>query len=63
MTQPLRFTAASLSDPEAERADFLAMLNAEVMARTAQLEQDAGLVRSAAGQRALIEVLGWTRPP
>lgn len=59
----LRFTAATMSEVEAERGDFLRLLNEEIAERTRRLEADAGLVRIAAGQRALIEVLGWTRPP
>ncbi len=68
MSQPLRFTAASMNDAEAERADFLSLLNAEIAARTRQLEREAGLVRVSAGARAVVEILGWTaatwtRPP
>lgn len=63
MTQPVRFTALNRGETESERADFLAMLNEAIRDRTRFHVQVLGRSPQEAETTALVEVLGWTRPP
>ena len=63
MTNPVRFTAINRGETETERADFLAMLNEAIRDRTRFHVRVLGMNPLEAEAKALVEVLGWTRPP